>query len=469
MPSRKTTTVALVGTLSSAALAATALTVLAPHASAAGATFAATADTYVDAQNASANYGSAQQIGVDNSPVKQSFLKFDVSGLTQPVTKAVLRIHVDDVSGAESGSGGSFRAMSNTTWSENSVTYNSRPSVDGAVLGTLGSVSRNAWYEVDVTSHVKGNGTFGIGITSSSSNGADYDSRETGATAPQLVVETGSGPTPSPSPSGSTPPPSGDPVLVGAGDIATSGSGDSVTADLLDGIPGTVFTLGDNAYPNGTASDFSTYYEPTWGRHKARTRPVPGNHDYLTSGASAYYTYFGSNAGPSGRGYYSYDLGAWHVVALNSETSMAAGSAQEQWLRADLAANTKQCTVALWHKPRWTSSSSHAGDPSTGPLVKALYDYDAEVVLTGHNHQYERFAPQNPSGQLDTARGLRQFVAGMGGASLYGFGTIQPNSEARNNNTFGVLKLTLRSGSYDWQFVPEAGKTYNDSGTGTCH
>ena len=472
MPSRKATTVALVGVLSAATLAATALTVLAPAASAAGTTFTATADTYVDSQNPSVNYGASQQLGVDNSPVKQMLLRFDVAGLTQPVTSAKLRIHVDDAVGAESGNGGTFRAMSTTSWSETSVTYANRPAVDGATLGTLGSVARNTWYEVDVTSYVRGNGTFSIGVTSSSTNGADYDSRETGATAPQLVIESGGTtptPTPTPTSTSTTAPPSGDPVLVGAGDIATSGSGDTATTALLDTIPGTVFTTGDNAYPNGTASDFSTYYEPTWGRHKARTRPVPGNHDYNTSGASAYYGYFGANAGTAGQGYYSYDLGNWHVVALNSEISMAAGSAQEKWLRADLAASGKPCTVAYWHRQRWTSSSSHAPDPSTGPLVQALYDYNAEVILTGHNHQYERFAPQNPSGQLDTARGLRQFVAGMGGASLYGFGTIQPNSEARNNDTFGVLKLTLHANSYDWQFVPEAGKTYNDSGTGTCH
>ncbi|WP_327372663.1 DNRLRE domain-containing protein [Streptomyces sp. NBC_01216] len=464
---RKATAVALVGVLASAALATLALTDLTPTASAAGTAFSPSADTYVDSGKAGTNYGTSHQLGVDHSPVKQMFLKFTVSGVSQPVTRATLRMHVDDVSGAQSGNGGTFQAMSNTTWSETSVTYNNKPSVDGAVLGSLGAVSRNTWYEVDVTSYVTGNGTYSVGVTSTSSDGADYDSRESGATAPQLLVETGSSPTPTPSTS--TTPPSGDPVLVGAGDIATSGSGDSATANLLDGIPGTVFTTGDNAYPDGTASDFANYYDPTWGRHKARTRPAPGNHDYHTSGASAYYSYFGANAGTAGKGYYSYDLGNWHVVSLNSEVGMSVGSAQEQWLRADLAASTKPCTVAYWHKPRWTSSSSHGPDASTGPLVQALYDHDAELILTGHNHQYERFAPQNPSGQLDATHGIRQFVAGMGGASHYGFGTIQANSEARNSDTHGVLKLTLHAGGYDWEFVPEAGKTYNDSGTGTCH
>jgi acid phosphatase type 7 len=260
-----------------------------------------------------------------------------------------------------------------------------------------------------------------------------------------------------------------DPVLVGAGDIATSGSADSATANLLDGISGTVFTAGDNAYPDGTTSNFNNYYHPTWGRHKARTRPSPGNHDYHVSGAAGYFNYFGSNAGPSGRGYYSYDLGNWHIVSLNSEISMSVGSAQETWLRNDLAASTKPCTLAYWHKPRWTSGANHSPTTATGPLVQALYDRNAEVIVSGHNHQYERFAPMNPSGAADSARGIREFVAGMGGAGLYGFGTIQPNSQARNNNTFGVLKLTLHANSYDWKFVPQAGKTYTDSGTTACH
>lgn len=260
-----------------------------------------------------------------------------------------------------------------------------------------------------------------------------------------------------------------DPVLVGAGDIADSGSGDSATAALLDGIAGTVFTVGDNAYPNGTASEFRRYYEPTWGRHKARTRPAPGNHDYHTSGATGYYGYFGSNAGPSGRGYYSYDLGTWHIVSLNSEVSMAAGSAQETWLRADLAATAQACILAYWHKPRFTSGTTHGPEISTGPLVRALYDVRADVIVTGHNHQYERFAQLNPSGGLDTANGARHFVAGMGGAGFYGFARILPNSQVRNSNTHGVLKFTLHATSYDWQFVPEAGKTFTDSGTTSCH
>ncbi|WP_394616815.1 DNRLRE domain-containing protein [Lentzea sp. JNUCC 0626] len=421
-------------------------------------TFTPTADTYVDNGSTGTNYGTASQLGIDNSPVKRTFLKFTVSGITGSVSNAKLRIHTDDVSGAESPSGGTFRVMSNVSWTETAVTWNNQPAIDGATLGSLGSVVRNAWYEVDVSSYVTGNGTYSIGITSSSSDGADYDSRESGSsTAPQLVVT-----------DGTTPPP-GDPVWVGAGDIADSGSGDTATAALLDNIQGTVWTTGDNVYTNGTASEFANYYEPTWGRHKARTKPSPGNHDYNTSGATGYYNYFGSQAGPSGRGYYSYDLGNWHIVSLNSNISMSAGSAQEQWLRQDLAASTKPCTAAYWHHPLFTSGANHAPSTATRPLFQALYDYNADVVVTGHNHQYERFAPQNPSGALDNSRGIRSFVAGMGGAGAYGFGTIRPNSEARNTGTRGVLKLTLHSNSFDWQFVPEAGKTYTDSGTTNCH
>jgi hypothetical protein len=258
-------------------------------------------------------------------------------------------------------------------------------------------------------------------------------------------------------------------VFVGAGDIADcSSSGDEATAALLDNIAGSVFTLGDNVYSSGTPTEFSTCYDPTWGRHKSRTYPSPGNHDYNTSGASGYFGYFGAAAGPSGRGYYSFDLGSWHIISLNSEVSMSAGSAQEQWLRADLAASTKQCTLAYWHKPRFSSGTSHGSLVDAQPLWQALYDYGAEIVMSGHDHEYERFAPQTPSGAPDAAKGIREFVVGTGGRNHDAVGTPIQNSEVSNDNTFGVLKLTLGSGTYSWQFVP-AGGSFTDSGSGTCH
>jgi len=261
-------------------------------------------------------------------------------------------------------------------------------------------------------------------------------------------------------------------VLVGAGDIASCRyDEDEETAKLLDNIPGTVFTLGDNAYPDGTDSEFSDCYDPTWGRHKARTRPASGNHDYHISGASGYFNYFGAAAGETGKGYYSYNLGEWHVIVLNSQCGEIGGcdrdSPQGQWLQADLAANPSVCSLAYWHNPRF-SSGRHGSSSSMQDFWELLYDAGADVVLNGHDHSYERFAPQDPNGVADPERGIRQLVVGTGGASLYSFNTIQPNSEVRNNDTHGVLKLTLHPTSYNWEFIPIAGQTFTDSGSASC-
>ena len=263
-------------------------------------------------------------------------------------------------------------------------------------------------------------------------------------------------------------------MLVGAGDIAVCNStGDEATAALLDNIPGTVFTLGDNVYDVGTLSQFNACYEPSWGRHKSRTRPAVGNHEYDGAGNTGHFDYFGASAGPAGKGYYSYDLGTWHVIVLNSNCSFVggchAGSVQEQWLRADLAANSASCTVAMWHHPRISSGGTHGSISAVQPFWQALYDAGAEVVLTGHEHSYQRHKMLSGSSTPDPVYGLREFVVGTGGASHYSLGTPLPSTEAQNDNTYGVLKLTLRAGSYDWQFIPEAGKTFTDSGTGTCH
>jgi hypothetical protein len=269
-----------------------------------------------------------------------------------------------------------------------------------------------------------------------------------------------------------------DPVFVGAGDIARCpSSGDEATANLLDDIPGTVFTTGDNAYEDGTTANFNECYNPSWGRHKARTRPTPGNHEYrITSSnanASDYFEYFGAAAGDSSTGYYSYDLGDWHMVALNSMCDKVGGcgatSPMVTWLKQDLAANSEACTLAYFHHPLFTSHSVYANNPKMKPSWEALYAADADVVINGHSHNYERFAPQTPNGMLDPERGIREFVVGTGGGAFHGFGTIQPNSEVHNSGTFGVLKLTLHPSSYDWEFRPVAGKTFTDSGSGQCH
>lgn len=264
-----------------------------------------------------------------------------------------------------------------------------------------------------------------------------------------------------------------DATLVAAGDIAScSSSGDEATANLVGKIKGTIATLGDNVYPSGTAAQFASCYSPSWGRYKRRTKPAPGNHDYVTPGAAGYFGYFGSAAGDPSKGYYSYDLGAWHVIAINSNCadigSCQAGSAQERWLRADLASHRSRCALAYWHHPRF-SSGPHGSDARTQAIWQALYDYRADVVLSGHDHDYQRFAPQTPIGEADTRRGIREFVVGTGGVSHSVPGTPVANSQVRNGDTYGVLKLTLKATSYHWQFVPEAGKSFSDSGSASCH
>jgi acid phosphatase type 7 len=264
-------------------------------------------------------------------------------------------------------------------------------------------------------------------------------------------------------------------VLVGAGDIAVcDGVGDSRTLALLQRSPGTVFTLGDNAYPDGSRADFADCYGPTWGRLRSRTRPVIGNHEYGTARAAGYFDYFGAAAGPRGKGYYSYQAGTWHVVVLNTNCGSvpggcARGSAQERWLRADLAASGTACTVAMAHHPLFTSAATHPPTIETRPLIQALYDAGVELLMAGHNHVYERFAPQTPTGRSDPARGIREIVAGTGGAGLYPFGPTAANSEVRDNHTLGVVRLTLRPGSYQWEFLPVSGRTFTDRGSDTCH
>jgi 3',5'-cyclic AMP phosphodiesterase CpdA len=263
------------------------------------------------------------------------------------------------------------------------------------------------------------------------------------------------------------------PVLVGAGDIASCyDDNDEATAALLDEIEGTVFTLGDNAYDVGSEADFAHCYDPTWGRHLERTYPVPGNHDYRTEDAEPYFAYFGDRAGEPGEGWYSYDLGEWHIIALNSICGEVGGcdegSAQLTWLRDDLAANPSTCTLAYMHHPHF-SSAGHDDDADLTAIWTTLYAQGADVVLAGHDHTYERFAPQDPDGNADPERGIVQFVVGTGGADLRDFEAILPNSEARSSQTFGVLALTLSPDEYAWEFIPVEGQSFMDQGTARCH
>ena len=258
-----------------------------------------------------------------------------------------------------------------------------------------------------------------------------------------------------------------DTVLVGAGDIARCPpTGATITAALLARIDGTVFAAGDNAYDSGSAAEYAQCYAPTWGYERARTRPTPGNHEYQSPGAAPYFAYFGDNAGPVGRGYYSYDLGAWHVLSLNSNVAADASSPQLAWLRADLAAHPTSCALAYWHHPVF-SSGTHGNNPQMAEVWRVLDSAGVDVVIVGHDHDYERFAPQNYLGIADTA-GIREFVVGTGGAALRPFATVAANSEVRNSDALGVLKLTLHATSYDWEFVAQPGATFRDSGSATC-
>ena len=272
----------------------------------------------------------------------------------------------------------------------------------------------------------------------------------------------------------SSPAPEEAAILVGAGDIADCKNltGAEATAKLLDQISGTVMAVGDLAYPDGSKENF-VCYDKTWGRARSRTRPAPGNHEFHSSGATPYFDYFGKLAGDPKTGYYSYELGSWHIIVLNSECKdvggCEAGSPEEKWLRADLASHPVACTLAYWHKPLFSSGSAHGNDLTMKPLWDALYEANADVVVNGHDHDYERFAPQTPDGALDPGRGIREFVVGTGGKNHRPFSEPKPNSEVRGATAFGVLKLTLKPKSYDWQFIPEEGKTFTDAGRGVCH
>jgi len=268
-------------------------------------------------------------------------------------------------------------------------------------------------------------------------------------------------------------------VLVGAGDIASCKelAGAQATAKLLEKIPGTVFAAGDLAYEGGSTGEFKNCYDTTWGKFKDRTKPALGNHEYKDPTASGYFQYWGKQAGPAGKGYYSFDLGTWHIIALNTNCDAkglggcGAGSPQETWLNEDLAAHPNACIIAFGHHALFSSGffKKHAIHPELKLLWQDLYAAHADLVLAGHEHSYERFAPQDPDGHADAEHGIREIVAGTGGRSHDPLGFAIANSEARNTNTYGVLKLTLTPSSYTWEFIPEEGKDFRDSGTGACH
>lgn len=453
---------------------------VAGEAAAATSTFTPVADSYVSSARPDANYGGSTILKVDGSPILRGYLRFDVRGLTDPVKSATLRLH----SYSSTGTGVRVHPVASNAWGERAITHRNAPSL-GAVAAASGPFSSGQSVALDVSELVTGDGLASFAITTTSSSSKSFSSRE-GARSPELVIETEPPPPPPP------PPPPGDPVIAAAGDIACDpgdidfkgGAGTATrcrqqhVSDLLVGRDlSAVLPLGDVQYEDGQLAKFQQSYDPSWGRFKAITRPAAGNHEYGTAGASGYFDYFngigtaGGPAGPRGEGYYSYDLQNWHLIALNSNCSAVGGcgpdSAQEQWLRADLAAHPSSCTLAYWHHPRFTSAS-RGGNTAVGALWDALYEAGADVVLNGHEHGYERFARQTPQGLPDRERGIREFVVGTGGKDLTGFAAVAPNSGLRQATAFGVLELTLGADGYDWRFVAEPGNGFSDSGSDGC-
>jgi hypothetical protein len=329
-----------------------------------------------------------------------------------------------------------------------SVTFYARPSASGvyASIGTRSAVASGAQATVSWPSPSDGQRFEWYAVA---------DNGSTSTTSPVWTFRTRPGP---------------DPVIVGAGDIAKCElTGDEATGAVLQGVDGIVFTTGDNVYPDGTAADFANCYDPSWGPVRDRTRPVPGNHEWNTGSLAGYNAYFGAAATDAGgKSWYSYDISdRWHAIVLDTECDRVGGcgpgSPQETWLRADLAAHATDNVVVMWHKPRF--SSAFNSDPALQTFVEDLYAAGVDLLLVGHDHVYERFAPLNPSGQVDSARGIPMFTLGTGGAAHHDFVSVRTGSLVRNNDTYGVVKFTLHEDSIDWRFLPEDGKTFTDSGS----
>jgi acid phosphatase type 7 len=454
-------------------------------AQAASTSLTASEDSYTSQGNPTGMHGSSGSLTVNGPPgERRAYVKFTVTGIPAGSTgvTAMLRLWVSQSSSATI----TAREVP-STWSESTLTWNNQPPL-GATVASVTTVTAGQYSELDVTSYVTGNGTFALTLTGSSTSQARFTSTESTSGPPPELAVTWTPP--------DTPPPGGDdPVVAAAGDIAcappatrtSSSCHHRATSDLLvAGDYDAVLPLGDLQYECGQATAYQSVYDPTWGRVKDKSRPTAGDNEYgsstcSTPGASGYFGYFGGAASPDQptcvsacRGYYSYELGTWHVVVLNTNCSepgvggCSASSAQGRWLAADLAAHPNDCILAYWHSPRWRETGTVSSASSY--FVSALYNAGAEVILSGNNHFYARSAPQSPSGAADPVNGIRQFIVGTGGKSLHSLSSNpDPQVEVRQRTTYGVLELTLHSTSYSWRFVPEAGRTFTDTGTQNCH
>ncbi len=443
-------------------------------ADAAGVSLKPIADAYVDSSAPTLNTGSQSQLRTDNSPAVRTFLRFDLRNIAGTISSARLQIYANSAS-----TGGLSAVRTNgVNWSETSVDWADAPGL-GSTLSSVASVASASTVTLDVTRAIRAGSLVDLAVVTPGVTAISLGSRES-SHPPVLVVTTlsaasapASGRSPAALPSASAPA-SGDPVLIGAGDICVTSTmaNAAATARLIEAHPSAhVFTLGDNSNEAGTASQYTDCYGKTWGAFLGRTRPTIGNHDCGTSNCAPYYAYFGAAAGRAGKGYYSYNLpNNWHVIVLNSQGSevggVGFGSPQETWLKADLAAHQGSHVIAMWHIPVLTSGQLYR--TAYLPFWQDLYAAHADIIMSGHDHIYERTTLMNPSGKADP-NGIREFTVGTGGAPPQPFGTILPTSQVRQSGTFGVLMLTLHAHSYDWRFLPVAGKTWTDSGSQPTH
>ena len=434
-------------------------------------TFTATEDTYVKMAEPAEINGLDELIEVEDDPpdLTRGLVRFEVTGIPEGETirSATLRLYSID----ESEDTVVIHGVDGP-WNQAETNGGNAPSVGAQVASIPVPIPENQYLDIDVTSVVTAPGQYDFYLVPSGGDTAEFASIESAANPPTLVVRWLDDVT------AGSPALTGDPVrLVGAGGIADCGEGASVTADLLDESvdaepTAVVFTTGDNVTGEGTAETFTGCYDSTWGRHLERTRPAVGEGEYETTGATGYFDYYGEAAGPAGAGYYGYEAGEWDVFVLNSNCGEVGGcdaaSSQGQWLAGELADSDASCTVAYWHHGLH-SSGADGGDESVLPLVEMLYENGAELILTGHDQIYERFAQQDPSGLHDPVAGIRQFMIGAGGSGPGGIDDLAANSESRYNGSSGVLQLDLYANGYEWEFTPEPGSDFLDTGIGFCH
>jgi acid phosphatase type 7 len=422
----------------------------------------AVADAYVRSDRGKSTFGGERELVVEGRPVSRAYLRFHPR-LPGRLVQATLRIFVTDKPGKLT------LHRASAAWGERTLTYRKSPAV--GVPAGYPEAERRGWLEFDVTSLVELGRPFTIAFTRTSPQKLTFASREARARAPRLLIETDRGSAP---------------VVAAAGDVAC-GTNDpnfnrglgtprhcraQATYEILRAIrPTSILGLGDSINALATYEEILATYDRTWGRLKPLIRPVPGDWEYSVPGGEAYFRYFGAAAGDPKKGYFSYNVGSWHIVALNSSCRNSGGclptSPQAEWLRSDLAANAARCTLAYVSDPRF-SSTDNRGYARIDPLWRVLAENGAELLLAGGAHHYERFAPMNADG-APVEQGLRQIVVGTGGHSFHDFATPERTSEVRSTAAFGVLRLTLGASGYDWRFVAEAGQTVTDSGTASCH